>query len=128
MTRCHVIASCVFAGIVTLTVSGASADGGPLGAWNRDDGLGGIRIDACGSALCGHVTWLRDRGGPAFIGQKVLFDMRQTAADTWSGMAHNPEDGKDYSGSITVAGDRLLTKGCIFGGLICKSVGLTRAR
>ena len=106
----------------------APADAGPTGLWNRDDGLGGVRITTCGDALCGHVVWLRDKDGPAFIGQKVLFDMRQTAADIWSGTAHNPEDGRDYAGTMTLAGDRLVTRGCVFGGLICKSETWQRVR
>lgn len=100
---------------------------GPEGMWDRDDGLGGVRIAPCGADLCGHVVWLKEANGPAFIGEKVLFGMRQTSADTWSGSAHNPEDGRDYAGTMTLAGDRLLTRGCVFGGLICRSVGLTRA-
>ena len=117
-------------GAMALVVSAFAvrAASGATGVWDRDDGLGGVRITMCGDALCGHVVWLRDKDGPAFIGQKVLFDMRQTAADTWSGTAHNPEDGRDYAGTMTLAGDRLVTRGCVFGGLICKSVGLTRAR
>lgn len=106
----------------------AARAAGPEGVWNRDDGLGGVRIAPCGgNRLCGHVVWLRDTKGPAFIGQKVLFDMQKTGADTWSGSAHNPEDGRDYAGTMTLAGDRLMTRGCAFGGLICQSVGLSRA-
>ena len=113
---------------VLLTTAPVRAGSGPTGVWNREDGRGGVRIAACGDALCGHVVWLREKGGPAFIGEKVLFDMRQTAADTWSGTAHNPEDGQDYAGTMTLEGDRLVTKGCLFAGLICKSVRLTRAK
>ena len=107
---------------------GAAATSGPEGVWNRDDGLGGVKIAPCGDAICGHVVWLKMPNGPAYIGQEVLFDMRQTAPNIWSGSAHNPEDGRDYAGTMTLDGDRLLTRGCVFGGLICRTVGLTRAR
>ena len=110
------------------SVPAAWADAGATGVWNRDDGRGGVRIAHCGAALCGHVVWLRDRTGPAFIGQKVLFDMRPAAANTWSGTAHNPEDGQDYAGTMTLEGNRLVTKGCVLGGMICQTVGLTRSR
>lgn len=103
---------------------------GPEGVWNRDDGLGGVRIAPCGGGarLCGHVVWVRDKNGPAYIGEQVLFDMQKTSADTWSGSAHNPDDGRDYAGTMTLAGNHLLTRGCALGGLICKSVGLSRAK
>ena len=123
LSRSTTIAVTLLAGAFA---SAASAE--PIGLWNRDDGLGGVRIANCGPALCGHVVWLRDQDGPAYIGEKVLFDMRQTTADTWSGTAHNPEDGRDYAGTMTLVGNRLVTRGCLFGGMFCKSVDLTRAR
>ena len=106
----------------------AATESSFVGVWNREDGLGGVRIAICGGALCGDIAWLRDPRGPGHVGQRVLFDMRQTAADTWSGTALNPEDGRQYSGSMTIAGRRLITQGCAFGGLICKTVALSRDR
>lgn len=114
--------------LLARTATGAP-EGGATGLWNRDDGLGGVRIAACGNgALCGRVVWLRDKAGPAYIGQRVLFDMHRTAENTWSGSAVNPADGQTYAGTMTVSGSRLMTRGCAMGGLICQSVGLTRAR
>ncbi len=100
----------------------------PFGQWDREDGLGGIRIDRCGDALCGFVTWLKDSNGPSHPGERVLYDMRRTAGDIWSGSAHNPEDGREYAGTIRLDGDRLVTKGCILAGMICRSVVLLRGR
>lgn len=105
-----------------------AAPEGATGTWNRDDGLGGVRIAPCGGALCGHVVWLRDKGGPAHIGQRLLYDMRPTAANTWSGSAVNPADGQTYAGTMTVQGTHLMTRGCALGGMICQTVMLTRAR
>ncbi len=47
--------------------------------------------------------------------------------NSWTGKAFNPEDGKTYSGRMVLSGKRLRTSGCVFGGLICKSVNWTRA-
>jgi uncharacterized protein (DUF2147 family) len=66
--------------------------------------------------------------GPAKIGEEVFFDMKPNGADSWAGTAYNPEDGKRYTGKMTLSGDRLTTAGCVLGGLICKSYGWTRAR
>ena len=106
----------------------AFADPEPLGSWDREDGRGGIRIARCGGALCGFVVWLKDPNGPGRVGERVLYDMRQIAADTWSGSAHNPEDGQDYAGTMQFDGNRLVTTGCVFGGIICRSVVLLRGR
>lgn len=126
--RRSVLPAALCFGLVGAGFAAAASRESATGAWNRDDGLGGIRITSCGDALCGHVVWLRDSGGPAFVGETVLFDMHSTAPDVWSGRAHNPEDGRDYAGTMVVSGDHLLTRGCVFGGLICKSVALSRPR
>ncbi len=54
--------------------------------------------------------------------------MTPTAENTWTGSANNPEDGRTYAGTMTLTDSRLLTRGCIFGGLICRSVSLIRPR
>lgn len=123
-------ACCLGAHVVlsATTSSIAAPNLGPAGRWDREDGLGGIEITPCGEALCGRITWLRDTDTPARVGQEVLYDMRRTAEETWTGSASNPEDGRTYAGTMTLAGSRLLTKGCILGGLICRSVALSRPR
>ena len=50
--------------------------------------------------------------------------MKPTGENIWAGTAFNPDDGKRYSGKMTLSGDRLVTAGCVFGGLICKVVRL----
>lgn len=112
--------------LALVTSAGAAAPDIPDGLWNRDDGLGGVRFSPCGPAMCGDVVWLKDPQGPAHVGERLLYDMRETAANTWEGRAHNPEDGRDYDGTLTVDGDHMTTKGCVLG-FICRSVTLTRA-
>jgi uncharacterized protein (DUF2147 family) len=102
--------------------------GDVLGEWARDDGKGKVRFVRCGAAVCGSVTWVRDADDPAKVGEQVFFDMKPNGADSWAGSAYNPEDGKRYTGKITLSGDHLTTAGCVFGGLICKSFGWSRAR
>ena len=120
-----------FAALAATLLAGsalASPEQGVTGLWNRDDGLGGVRIAHCGSALCGDVVWLKNKAGPAHIGQRVLYDMRRTATDSWTGSAVNPADGQTYAGTMTMTGTRLLTRGCALGGMVCQSVWLSRAR
>jgi uncharacterized protein (DUF2147 family) len=111
-----------------VTISAAMA-GDVRGEWARDDGKTNVRFAACGAAaVCGSITWLKDPSGPAKIGQQVFFDMRPSGDNTWAGTAFNPDDGRRYSGKMTLTGDRLVTAGCVLGGLICKSFGWRRAR
>lgn len=43
-------------------------------------------------------------------------------SEGWAGAAFNPDDGRTYSGKVTVSGGVLNTKGCVLGALICKSL------
>ena len=98
------------------------------GEWARSDGKAKVRFASCGAdAVCGAISWLRDKNDPGKVGQQVFFDMKPSGDNAWAGRAFNPEDGKTYSGKMTMSGDRLVTAGCVFGGLICKSMNWTRA-
>lgn len=98
------------------------------GEWARGDGKAKVRFVSCGSdAVCGSISWVRDPKEPGKVGQEVFFDMKPSGDNAWAGRAFNPEDGKTYSGKMTLSGDRLVTAGCVLGGLICKSFDWTRA-
>jgi uncharacterized protein (DUF2147 family) len=102
--------------------------GDVLGEWSRDDGKAKVRFAPCGGAVCGVIAWLKDTTGNGKVGQRVFFDMKPAGDNSWAGSAFNPEDGKEYTGKMTLAGDHLSTAGCVFGGLICKTVEWTRSR
>ena len=109
--------------------SSAAFAANATGEWKRDDGKAKVRFAACGGgAVCGSITWLRDADSLAKVGQQVFFDMKPNSDATWAGTAFNPDDGRTYTGKMTMAGDHLTTAGCVFGGLICKTVEWTRAR
>ena len=99
---------------------------GATGTWLRETGAARIRISPCGGALCGTVIWLKDPNGPGKVGQQVLVDMKPSAANEWRGTAFNPEDGKTYSGTMSLNGAHLTTAGCALAGLICKTVNWQR--
>ena len=119
--------------VATLVATPALA-GDPTGTWVRASGTSKIRIDHCGSALCGTVVWeqsprkdiynpdasKRDR---PVTGVRVLLGMKPSGTpDQWKGEVYNAEDGKTYTGYITLQGaSSLKLQGCVLGGLICKS-------
>ena len=126
--RAVVLGAILGAGVVVSMPTAHAAPESIYGKWNRDDGLGGVSIAPCGGAICGHVTWLKDKSGPGRIGERVFYDMHLVSAGNWSGHAFNPADGKEYAGTMVLSGNHLTTSGCVLGGLICKSLGLSRAR
>ncbi len=109
----------LLAGAVLATTP-ALAD--PSGTWLRDNGNSRVRVAPCGDSLCGTIVWLKDAEGPSKVGQRVFFDMKPDGANKWSGKAFNPEDGKTYSGTMSLSGSSLTTAGCVLGGMICRSV------
>jgi uncharacterized protein (DUF2147 family) len=49
-------------------------------------------------------------------------------ANKWSGQVYNADDGKTYSGSLTLQdANTIKLEGCIMGGLLCKAQTWTRA-
>jgi len=98
------------------------------GVWLRDTGLSKVKFATCGAALCGTIAWIKPGvDTPAKIGQQVFSDMKPNGANAWSGTAFNPEDGKTYTGKMSLSGNTLTTQGCAMGGLMCKSSTWTRS-
>lgn len=121
-----VLAAIVAAGMCASLTAPAFA--GAEGVWTRSDGKAKVQFGSCGGGLCGTLVWKRDAGAPGTIGEQVFFDMQPTGPNHWSGRAHNPEDGRDYDGTMVLAGSRLTTQGCALGGMICKTVYWVRSR
>jgi uncharacterized protein (DUF2147 family) len=118
-------AACGLAFIGALAAFPAAAD--PTGVWLRENGNSRVRIGKCGDAYCGTLVWVKDADGPAKPGQRIFYDMKESGANAWSGKAFNPEDGKTYSGKMTLSGGTITTSGCVLGGMICKSVAWRKA-
>jgi len=113
--------------LMATTLASPAFAGDLSGEWARVDGKAKVRFAPCGAALCGVITWVKDKDGPGKVGQKVFYEMLPSGDNAWAGKAFNPEDGKEYTGKTTLAGDTLTTAGCVFAGLICKSVDWKRA-
>jgi uncharacterized protein (DUF2147 family) len=114
--------------LLAFAVPAASAETSAVGVWLRENGASQVRIAPCGDALCGYVTWVQDPETAGDIGLKVFYDMKPAGPGKWDGAAYNPEDRKTYTGKMLLEGKDLKTSGCVFGGLICKSVTWTRLK
>ncbi len=120
-----------------------------VGHWLTRDGNATVAIARCGDALCGTIIALKVPNDPAngrpktdtnnpdpakktrpLIGVQIVFDMKPNGSpDKWDGQVYNAEDGKTYTGSITLTGASTLDlKGCALGGLICKTQSWTRTK
>ncbi len=94
----------------------------PLGVWLTEEKEGKVRIEACGSNLCGYSLDARTNQNK----DKVLINMRPAGAK-WSGRIHDPKGGGTYDSTIALKGsDRLRVQGCAFGGMFCGGQTWTR--
>lgn len=118
----------------------------PLGTWSTEGGKAQVRVANCGAALCGTIVALAEPNDPAtgkpktdaqntdagrrsrpMIGVQIVLGMKPASAGKWEGQVYNAEDGKTYTGSISMQGaDTLRLQGCVMGGMICKSQTWTR--
>jgi uncharacterized protein (DUF2147 family) len=132
-------------GMGSLTAPALAAD--PTGTWLTENGRSRVRIANCADALCGTIVWLKEPNDPAtgqpktdrnnadetkrarpLMGVAIVLSMKPSGTpDKWTGQVYNAEDGKTYSGSITMQGAAALKlEGCALGGLLCKSQTWTR--
>jgi uncharacterized protein (DUF2147 family) len=142
MTR-HLMAAAAF---LFLTGTGSAIAAEPIGTWLTQGGNSRVRIADCGGALCGTIVWLKEpndaetkkpktdknnsdaakRSRP-LIGVQIVLGMKPAGTAKWSGQVYNAEDGKTYSGNLTVNGGNSLTlQGCALGGLVCKGQNWTK--
>jgi uncharacterized protein (DUF2147 family) len=126
---------------------GTSFAADPLGTWHTEEAKAMVRIAPCGPALCGTIIALKEpndatgkpktdqnnadaglRSRPV-IGVLIVLGMKPSGtANKWSGQVYNAEDGKTYTGNITLQdANTIKLEGCILGGLVCKAQTWTRA-
>jgi uncharacterized protein (DUF2147 family) len=137
-------AGAIVAGVFGACVPAAAAD--PNGSWVTEGGKATVRIANCGGALCGTITALKDPNDAAtgrpqvdknnpdaskrnrpMIGVQIVLGMKPSGPDKWSGDVYNAEDGKTYSGSLTMTGaTSLKLEGCVLK-VLCKTQTWTRA-
>ena len=113
------------------------------GLWETGTNGAEVEIAPCGPDICGTLVTsnaikanadakdaenndpaLRDR---PLKGLTMLSGFSGGPEKWTGGKLYNPADGKTYSGTMTLAGDKLTTSGCVLGGLICRSVVWNRA-
>ncbi|HEY1749257.1 MAG TPA: DUF2147 domain-containing protein [Xanthobacteraceae bacterium] len=137
------VSTVVFA--LSLSAQAFAAD--PMGTWLTGDKKGKVKIVNCGGSICGTLVWLAEPNDPEthqpktdkhntdaskqgrpLLGIPIVLSMKPNGGDVWQGQVYNAEDGGTYSGSFTMTGaNSAALKGCVMGGLICKSQTWTRS-
>jgi uncharacterized protein (DUF2147 family) len=130
-----------FVGLVIAVSQAHAADSEDiLGVWNTDGKEAEIRIYKCGIKHCGKIVWSKDQNYPAdskegtpgtprldhnnpnpklrkspIIGLQILYDFMFAGDNLWTGgKIYNPDNGKTYSGKMTlVSPNQLNVRGFI---------------
>jgi uncharacterized protein (DUF2147 family) len=119
--------------LTAVFAAGGAAAQDVKGTWLSQTGETRVRIAPCGAALCGTVVWQKapgkDEKNPDaakrnrnIVGIQMIFGMKPSGGAEWTGQLYNFQDGKTYTGKMTLAGPNALSlSGCIAGGLICRA-------
>ena len=101
-----------------------------FGTWKTipdDNGYyGHIKVAQCGSKICGTLIKSFDGAGKQMesehTGKKISWDMKTAGAGNYvEGKVWAPDRDKTYNSKMTLSGNSLKIKGCIFG--ICRDGG-----
>jgi uncharacterized protein (DUF2147 family) len=92
----------------------------PYGTWVRPSTGTQVNFYNCGGKLCGKIVAVKDQSRKGEIGTVIMNGAAKTTDNEWRGDVLNTEDGKTYSGVVTLEGPNALNlKGCALG-FICK--------
>ena len=120
----------LFAAIFLLGAAAPPPANGLLGEWRNTNNNVHLRLEPCGSAVCGRVTWAADPqradarkgSGKELVGSRLLHDLKQSSDGTWRGQVFIPDINKNASGTVTQLSNVLIrVSGCTLLGLICKT-------
>jgi uncharacterized protein (DUF2147 family) len=100
----------------------------PFGKWVRPSTGAQVNFYDCGGKLCGKIVAVKAASSAKEIGTVIVNGAVKTGDNEWKGSLLDTENGKTYSGVITLVGaDELNLKGCALG-IICEGETWRRVR
>ena len=135
----HFAIAVIAAGLLSVGLpaqaQGASSGAQTFGVWSNPKGSVHVEIKPCGAGACGYVVWANDKakrdaregGTQNLVGLQVFRDLELDRNGVWRGKVFAPDMNRTFSGTAQqIDATRLRAKGCVLGGLICKSQVWTR--
>lgn len=129
----------IVAGVGSLLLLASTAYADVTGTWSTVDDKSRVKIEPCGDKFCGKIVWLKEpnnsEGKPKkdlnntdeslrsrpILGMELLGGFSPESKTEWEdGTIYNPEDGKTYSSTLTIAKPgELEVEGCVL--FLCKT-------
>lgn len=135
MMRPHMILA-VAAAMLAATPISAQPPSSPAGLWQNPHRSVFVRTGSCGAERwCGWVAWAsaeaeadaRDGGTPTLVGTELLRGFERDGPDSWTGTVFVPDMNRRFASRIdAVSANELRIRGCVLGGLFCKTQVWTR--
>ena len=117
----------ILAALLTAPAASAQQAADPSGVWLRAHGTARVEIAPCGGDICATTLWIGDTAGAEEPGDRLVMSLEQDSAGTLVGTADEEKRERTYSMTLRVGEDRLVTRGCVLGGLLCRDVTWTPA-
>jgi uncharacterized protein (DUF2147 family) len=116
----HPLFGFILAAGLAVAFVGISRANDPFGTWMRPSTGTQVNFYNCSGKLCGKIVAVKDQSRKGEIGTVIMNGAARTSDNEWRGDVLNTEDGKTYSGVVTLEGPNALNlKGCALG-FICK--------
>lgn len=136
-----VLAAAIICAVALSATAGITAGAELLGEWRVADGSATIAIKKCGPAYCGFVASTvgpadKDYRNPdpnlrnrSTLGIQILFDLKPTGDNVWTGLTYNAQDGQTYNAKLSMNGPSAMKiQGCVPNGGLCGSETWARVR
>jgi len=94
-------------------LAGPAAAQDPFGNWVRPSTGTQVQFYDCGGKLCAKIVAVKDESKKGTIGTVIMKGAEKTGPGQWKGDLLNTEDGKTYSGKVTLDGKGLKLEGCV---------------
>ncbi len=95
----------------------------PIGDWQTEGRKGLVRIEPCGTALCGYMINVSTNAK----GETVLINMKPKANSEWSGSIYSRASGNTYYAIMTMKRPNTLrVEACVVGRYFCSGNNWTR--
>ncbi|MGP0090025.1 MAG: DUF2147 domain-containing protein [Xanthobacteraceae bacterium] len=93
----------------------------PWGTWTRPSTGTQLNFYNCDGKLCAKIVAVKDQSRISEVGTVIMAGAAKSGDNEWRGDLLNIDDGKTYSGVVTLQGPKALRlDGCVLGGAICR--------
>ena len=106
---------------LNLPFSAQAGEAELIGNWERRDGVAKAVIYRCGVKFCARNFWVRSNARSDNLDDHIIITIKDENEQTILGEAYSPNHRVKLSVEAQINDNNLRTKGCLLGGLICKT-------